>query len=111
MQTKIIVHLSATSQPVDVNALPILFNSFKNVKIIDTKTEDYLCQAASEIISILSNKTPPTITALQHGDDTKNDFRTIAKLLNHADPNPPIIPPTTLPEKHEEAPAISPRVQ
>ena len=50
--------------------------------------EDYLCQAVTDIVSLL--KVPPasTLPTLQYGNSTLNAFRQIANALNRAEPLP-----------------------
>ena len=73
-------------------------------------TDDFLRQAATDIISILSS--PPKVSiipTLEAGDLTKNAILKLATLLNRADKIPPLliknsIPPTS---KHNETPKKS----
>ena len=47
-----------------------------------TSTEDHLCQAVSDIVSILSKPPKTNFPTLELGDDTKIAISKIAKLLN-----------------------------
>ena len=94
-------------------------------KIPTVSTEDYLKQAATDIISVLQNP-PPSIPSLQFGDPTKNALISIARLLNRTDPDPaPVLSPipastptprttptpTPTPTLTATPPAVLPRVQ
>jgi hypothetical protein len=54
-------------------------------------TEDYLKQAASDIVAILKNP-PSSIPYLAYGDTTNNAIVQIATLLGRAESPPPVLP-------------------
>jgi hypothetical protein len=62
----------------------------KTVPFPNISTEDYLKQAASDILSILQ-KSPTTLPYLVYGDATNNTIVQIAKLLGRAEAPP--VPP------------------
>jgi hypothetical protein len=60
----------------------------KTIPFPEVSTEDYLTQAASDILSILQ-RPPSNLPYLAYGDTTKNALVQIAKLLGRAAPAPP----------------------
>jgi len=71
----------------------------KKVKFPKTTTEDYLRQAASDIVFILQNK-PSIVPSLDFGDETENALLHISTLLGRAakPPGAPRVLPTTVPQ-------------
>jgi hypothetical protein len=100
--------IPSSARECDVNTLRFFPNT---VPFPNISTEDYLKQAASDILSIL-RKSPSTLPYLAYGDATNNAIVQIATLLGRAAaPSvPPDVPtlPTDLPMV---APAHPPRVQ
>ena len=48
----------------------------------EVKIDDFLCQAATDIISILTHPPPSTVPSLEAGETTKNALLKLALLLN-----------------------------
>ena len=81
-----------TAREVDVDTVQFFPST---TKIPSVSTEDYLKQAATDIISVLQNP-PSSIPSLQFGDPTKNALISIARLLNRAEPDPaPVLSPAS----------------
>ena len=51
----------------------------------EVKIDDFLRQAATDIITILTHPPPTTVPSLQAGDSTKNAILELASILNRAD--------------------------
>ena len=65
----------------------------KEITFPEINITDYLQQAATDIISILTNPPNTTIPSLQAGDSTRNALLDLATILNKTTP-PPTAPPT-----------------
>jgi hypothetical protein len=63
----------------------------KKIPFPRISTEDYLKQAASDIVAILKNP-PSSIPYLAYGDTTNNAIVQIATLLGRAETPPPVLP-------------------
>ena len=76
--------------------------------------DDYLKQAASDILTILADPPKSTLKTLEAGDITRNALQKIATLLHRADPLPPQLqplPPATQTPRVPTPPALPlPRV-
>ena len=79
---------------------------------------DHLQQAATDIISILSNPPSSTVPSLLAGDDTNKAIYEIAKLLHRVDPIPSLnlqhnqdVPSPRVPNKNNHKVAINPNNQ
>jgi hypothetical protein len=99
-------YMPATSRERDVNTVEFFP---KKTPFPEICTEDYLKQAATDILSILQ-KTPATLPYLAYGDETKNALVQIAQLLGQAAPPPPtpqLQTPDTTPH-NPPAPLINP---
>jgi hypothetical protein len=96
-------YLPSTARERDVDTLQFFPKKIPFPKI---STEDYLKQAASDILSILQNP-PSSLPYLAYGDPTKNALVQIATLLGRSvsPPSAPQVPTTIQPI------AESPRVQ
>ena len=72
-----------------------------NIPFPAVKTDDYLKQALTDIVSILTKPPPSTVPSLEAGDETRNAILKIATALNRIDPTPSTLPdtePTAVPE-------------
>ena len=91
----------------DVNTITFFH---KAIKFPEIHLDDFLKQAATDIITILTSPPSTTTPSLQAGDTTRNALPDIAKLLHRADDLPQhIIQPTPTTITHVVPP--SPRVQ
>jgi hypothetical protein len=61
----------------------------KHVKFPAVGINDFLKQAAQDIVSILTKPPPSTVPSLTAGDDTNNALLQLADLLNRSTPPPP----------------------
>ena len=80
----------------EINADTVVFIPHQ-IKFPEVKLEDFIKQAALDIISILSQPNNPKslIPTLQVGDNTKNALLQLATLLGRTEPLPPL--PSTMP--------------
>jgi hypothetical protein len=85
-------YLPTTSRERDVDASQFFP---KKIPFPKTSTEDYLKQAASDILAVLQ-KPPTTLPYLAHGDATNNAVVAIITLLGRADV-PPELPRAQIP--------------
>jgi hypothetical protein len=99
------VYIPSTARERDVDTLQFFPKAIPFPKITN---DDYLTQAAGDIISILQSK-PSPLPTLQYGDATKNALVAIAKLLGRAAPPPAILPRVPDPPLPTPVPAL-PRV-
>jgi hypothetical protein len=101
-------YLPTTSRERDVDTLQFFP---KQIPFPTTSTEDYLKQAASDILAILQ-KPPTTLPYLAYGDATNNAIVAIATLLGRAD-IPPELPRAQIPvhPPRVQIPVHPPRVQ